>query len=202
MSPEYLKSVIQQPYRILGLTLHPLSLGHIVLMEFLGVDDQKLTAEMLINGCLVCSMRFREFIDFMSAPDRDKRLRKMGRQFRFEDVNEKALIFKEYLRDGLETPETEMPNSMMSEMTIGSPWIQIIRVRLMSKLGISSEAVWDYPYRLALWDCFSMAESEGRLSILTGDLLEERGDRHDTLSEMNAQLLAQHPELRAELEGK
>lgn len=202
MSPEYLKSIIQTPYRILGLNLLPLSIGHIALLEFMGVDDQKLTAEMIINGCLICSMRFREFLDFVSSPDRDKRLRKMGKTFRFETINDKAKLFLEYLHEGLETPEVEMPNSMADGLIVGSPWIQIVRVRLMAKLGISSESVWDYPYRLALWDCFSLAESEGRLSILTGELLQERDKKYDTLSAMNAQLLAQHPELRAELEGK
>ncbi len=173
--PEYLSACIPEPFTVLGMKLRPLSIGHILLMQWQGLSyvserPEPPTMDDLISGCLICSMGFREYKEFLERQDLREELTRLGRVFSFDELPEKYALFRAYLDQGTESPEVEIPDSIASGVLLGTPWLQSLRICLMSKLHVSNEETFDYPYRMALWDCFSVRESEGRLVINTGQM--------------------------------
>jgi hypothetical protein len=136
----------------------------------------------------MCSHTFRGYQEFLRRPDIDKVLRKLGKVLDLATVTEKFKLFDDYLSQGTECPEVEIPDSAASSMVRGTPWLQCLRVVLMTQFHVSSEDVWDYPYRQAVWDSCSFREGEGRLQIIGEDNSAERQDRVDMLLAANEEI--------------
>jgi len=195
--PEYLQSVIPTPYTILGRRLRPLSIGHILLMQFqelayVSEEEIKATMDDLIAGVLICSMRFREYQEFLQLEDLGHELKRAGQALDLTELPEKFRLFAEYLDQGTESPEIEIPETVQNNILLGTPWLQSLRICLMAKLHVGPEETFDYPYRQALWDCFSLREAEGKLTINSGqadtpDMLETI----ETLQKMNKAFIEQ-----------
>jgi len=194
--PEYLNAVVPKPHTALGMRLRPLSIGHILLMQWQGLSyvqekPGRATMDDLISACLICSMRFSEYQEFLRRDDLEDELKRRGRGFQIGDLGMKHRIFDEYLTEGTESPEVEIPDEVSSSLLSGSPWLQCLRVCLMAKLHVASAETFDYPYRLALWDCFGLRESEGKLHIVGSDESDEQADTISALRELNLYYIEQ-----------
>jgi hypothetical protein len=190
--PEYLSTCIPRPYTVLGMKLRPLSIGHILLMQWQGLsyvqkaEKKPATMDDLISGSLICSMRFREYQKFLQREDLADVLKEKGRVFDLGTLPEKQKLFTAYLNEGTDSPEVEIPDRVTRSVLLGTPWLQSLRLCLMTNLHVTSEDAFDYPYRLALWDCFSLRESEGRLVINSGQTdTAEMQEKIETLQALN-----------------
>jgi hypothetical protein len=149
--------------------------------------DSPPTLNDLISGVLICSMSFRGYQDFLQNEGLAAQLKQAGDHLQLHTVDEKQALFGRYLAEGLAAPEVEIPDHVSSGVALGTPWLQCVRLCLMSRLHVSSEATFDYPYRQALWECFSLRESEGKLVINAGQMdTSEMLERIETLEALNA----------------
>lgn len=179
MTAAYLHAAIPEPVQILGLPLRPFSLGHWLLLSrfdnsFLtgratGVDD-------IILAILVCSMSFEEGLKFLSAPDREEQItswsKKLKHKFRQEgqtlDFAEKAELFKAYFDAGMVIPNYSATES--GTASVGSPWPQVLKLTLMSELGMTETDVLNRPLRLSWWDYLGWRELNNKGIKLIADL--------------------------------
>lgn len=211
MTTQFLKAAVPEPFIVLGLRLRPLSIGHLVLMQWSGLsfmreDNSKPNLDDLIIGCLICSMRFRQYQEFLQSPDIASVLTRLGRRALFEPkrgwsrlafwrkakpalrVQERFELFDKYLADGMDIPQFELPNSAAQSMIIGSPWLQCLRIMLMTKFHMPAEETWDYPYRQAVWDVCTARESDGALSIIGENSSPEHDAAVAAMEELNDEI--------------
>jgi len=190
-SEPYLKAIIPTPFRVLDMELLPLSIGHLAWFEYLGLaymTDKPVGLTDLENACIVCSHTFTGYRQLLQSKTIARELRRMGKVLDLGTVPDKMKLFNEYLDQGTEWPEFEVRDHGASTMVIGAPWLQCLRTMLMTKFHVPSAEVWDYPYRLALWDCLSYRESEGRLQIITEDASAEHMDRVAAMQAANEEI--------------
>lgn len=89
------------------------------------------------------------------------------RKFRKEP--ELAKVKLEYLQRYIDE-QTEAPGIRHRGETvpIKTPFLQVIRTLLISKLNYDPEKVWDTPYRTAMWDVRGLQEINGEAALIDG----------------------------------
>jgi hypothetical protein len=189
MSGSYFKSKVPEPFRVLGLTLGPMSLGHYGLLKrfdcaFVAEEEASASGADLLIGVLICSMRPEEFLEFANSPGFARAVRGwsrkvsprpwmarvpgLGRWWRKRhgfDLFEKVSLFKAYIEQASEVPKfwDESDDSRVS----GSHWAQSVEIILRSELGWSREEVNGEPLSKALADYFKFAETKGMVRLMT-----------------------------------
>jgi hypothetical protein len=164
----YARAAIPEPYRILGLRLRPLSLGHYLLLKrfncaFLAADASQATREDLLLAVLICSMRHQEFLDFIEQKNFSAEVAAWGQEIGVFDFPEKAKLFCAYLAENLHEPEY-IPTKPGAE---GGDWAQNLKMTLMTRLQHNEESALNLPLSEALADYFKLAENEGLVRIIT-----------------------------------
>src|SRR5437588_535962 len=89
MEAAYFKAAVPEPYRIFGLRLLPLSLGRYRLLRRFGVafvaeGEATATMQDLVLGILICSMRCRDFLEFIEGEDCQEQLAEWGKRIQKE----------------------------------------------------------------------------------------------------------------------
>lgn len=160
-------------FRILGLDLLPLTLGHVRVMEALGCMEVQDPGE-LAMACWVCSMPAGRFFRFHGSLSGKARLWLWAKLHRDWDFKTKREDFGDYIRCNTELPEVIRKDSDGVPTRI--PSVQAIRVRLMSDLGVSPAEIDPYPFLQALWDLASLEVLKGQATMLdeTASDIEER----------------------------
>ena len=190
MNAAYHLAAIPEPYRILGLTLRPFSIGHHLLMQrfecaFVAEKETKAGANDLILGVLICSMQYQEFLDLIEsrqlAPALARWRKKimpfsflgvmpfLGRWWRRHyafNVVEKMQLFSSYLKAGMKVPlywEEEGCESSAAH------WTQCVLNVLCGQLGYDYNHAVNMPMTQAFEDYFRYAESHKIIRLMTED---------------------------------
>ncbi len=191
MSAAYFKAAIPEPYRILGLSLKPLSLGRYRLLNRFGVAfvseqaRQASISDLIFASCL-CSMRCDAFLEWVESPSFGKDLRRWGRKVcpwpwinklpwigkywrkhHTFDVREKFVLFKRYIAEGSKVPKYWDLSGGGEATASASHWSQNIEVTLRSELGWTSEEINEAPLTKAISDFFKFAENNGSIQLTT-----------------------------------
>ena len=196
-TPSYFEAAIPEPFRILGLTLKPLSLGRYRLLKrfdcaFVADEEKSATIPDLIIGVLICSMRCDEFLKWAQSPDFGKDIRKwskrvvqigpigwigrwlippLGRWWRKRHsfcAVEKMQLFQRYIREGQVIPKFWI-NDDGGESS-GSHWAHSVETVLRAQ-GWSGEEIDEEPLNRALADYFKFAESKGMIRLMSDEEL-------------------------------
>lgn len=171
---DYAAAAVPEPYQILGLKLRSFCIGHYILLRRFDcafVQDAKGEASHtdLILGVLICSMRPKEFLEFLESPDFESTVAKWGHDVGMWDLKEKALLFQKYLKEGWKEP----PN-INKQPGSGAPgdWAQNVKITLTARLGYTADYVEEMPMSQALADYYRLAESDGVIKILNDSDME------------------------------
>lgn len=164
----YARAAIPDPYRILGLRLRPLSLGHLLLLQrfncaFLADLPTTVTKADLLLGVLICSMRPDAFLDFLESRGFVRAVAEWGKKIKKFDFAAKAELFRQYLSTALQEPEyiALQPGSDEGD------WVQSLKLTLTTRLGYTDAEAWELPISKALAEYYKLAEAEGLLRVLT-----------------------------------
>jgi hypothetical protein len=168
------RTLTWERFRILGLDLLPLTLGHVRVMEALDCMEVRDPGE-LGAACWVCSMPAGRFYSFTRSWMGKARLWFWGVTRGKWDFPDKQGDFLDYMRCNSELPEVIRKSDAVGEPT-RIPSVQAIRVRLMSDLGVSPVDIDGYPFLQAIWDITSLDVLHGRAKMLdeTARDIEER----------------------------
>jgi len=199
----YFQAAIPEPFRILGLALRPLSLGHYRLLKrfdcaFVADGEAKAGPGDLILGLLICSMPPGEFLSWLSSPHFYKEVRAWGRgltpfawlsalpwigkwyrrRWGF-NVFEKVALFRRYLEEHSAVPahwvERDGGNS-------GAHWSQAMEVALRGELNWSAEEINEQPLSKAIADYFKWAENQGAIRLMSKEEIQQ-GEENARLME-------------------
>jgi hypothetical protein len=183
----YFKAVLPEPYRILGLTLRPLSLGRYLLLKrfncsFVAEGPALPRPGDLLIGIFICSFRCGEFLAllesgkfvqemerwgekvFKTGPWRKYLPKKLQRPEPFNYV-EKVELFKRYLNEGTATPEYFQKDD--GGQVSGAHWSQSVEVVLRSELGWTTEEIQEAPLSKAISDYYKWLENKGVIDLVT-----------------------------------
>ena len=163
---------------MLGVRLRPLSLGHLILLhryESAFVNGGVPSPTDLVLSVLICSRTFEDGLDLVESGQFKRETKKLDKALLLcGDVKARYGWFCDYLEEGLDGPKLWMKES--GGPSLGAPPEQIVKVALMSKLGLSETEVMNRPFSLSLWDMATLAEMSGTLKIFSqhdADLQEQ-----------------------------
>lgn len=192
MDAAYFKAVVPEPYRIFGLRLLPLSLGRYRLLKrfecgFVAETEAIIGMEDLCLGILICSMRVREFLEFIETNDFQAELARWGQRIRKEidsdpyfSLLEKFGLFRAYITDGTKIPD------YWEEKDPGAAgcghWAQNLEVTLRSELGYTLEEIEEGPLAKALADYYKHAANQGFIRLISEEEAAQ-GDHNARLFE-------------------
>lgn len=177
---EYARAASPEPFRILGITLKPLSLHHCQLMQLFGVaftsqEETPGTLEDLIFAILICSKHWneREFEEYVFSEDCAKDVTKWSEQIGKEcaeagelfDVNSRIKLFSDYIKRHSEEPaywRTESADAKQS----GAHWAQCVLLTLTSHCGYTRSEALHCSLSQALSDYFRHAEAQGLIQLM------------------------------------
>lgn len=183
----YFKAVHPEPYRILGLTLKPLSLGRYQLLKrfncvFVAEEPAMPRPGDLLLGVFICSFRCDEFLALLDAGKFVSEMERWGEKIfktgpwrkylpkrfqRPEPFNylDKVVLFKRYLSDGAAAPdyfEIESGGNVS-----GAHWSQSVEVVLRGELGWTLEEVQEAPLSKAISDYYKFLENKGMIALVS-----------------------------------
>lgn len=194
----YFSATVPDPYRILGLTLRPLSLGRYRLLRrfnvgFVSDGETSAKPEDLLLGVLICSMRVDEFLEWANSPTFASDVRRWSRsvsplpilgkipfigrwwreRFAF-DLFEKFTLFKKYIDEHSRIPmywnESE---SILDAESSGSHWSHNLEVSLRKEQNWTAEEINETPLSKAIADYFKLCESQGSIRLMDDDEIAE-----------------------------
>ena len=165
------RTVVSEDFRILGVRLLPLTLGHVAVLNHLGCINPTNPGELGL-AVFVCSMRHDKVMMKLRSSLFPMRMWFWQRRLGVWDFREKLAMFQEYLAHHMEMPE------VISKGEVGEcfiPAAQCYRVILLSRLGYSPKDVDFAPYLQAKWDFITLQELEGKADVMdfTGSDLDE-----------------------------
>lgn len=195
MSPAelYRRLTIPTRFRVLGYDLVPLSVGHVRLIDRLGLMEVKTGAEALLLAKL-CSMSARDAERWLNSRTLPIRLvlmaRRRGRLLRSLAEIEKAVrVLGEYLDESMRVPRYEAVRKGDDDAPpLGAPFAQHLRATLLSKLNYTPDAVDAAPYIVAMWDYVSYMELEGAVRIIREEDTETEEELIRKANELQRQL--------------
>lgn len=200
LNETFLDAHLPEPFRILGLTLKPFSLGHITILkriespyitgeasEFLPAD---LTAAVLIcahdweGGKALLNQRNLAFEVFkwMRRLNRPHSLwkRLFGPREKI-DWPEKAKLFQRYLEQGLDTPEYSYDAER--SRGVNAPVEHQVRVALMAGMHLSEDEVMNRPWRLSMSDFLLLRALDGQIDFVDSSELRAAQEKANAIAE-------------------
>jgi len=184
----YLRLALPEPTIILGQELQPLSVGHLLFLDRLGITPAT-RPDQIVLAILVCTRETADITPTLQDPWLEWKIRFW--LFRYSpfkriDWDEKMLALVDYIDQGTEAPSTislgEGGNSLAES---GTPFLQHVKSTLQSHLNYSPAEALDCPYVQAMWDYYAWHESEGNILVCDREHrkeMRERADRdHDAL---------------------
>lgn len=195
MLDDYLKAALPDRWIILGQQLEPFSLGHVMILARLGnsfVTGEPPQAADLIQAVFICCHRYEEALTELQRADLPELLRKWGEAIGDFDVPTKIEEFKGYIAAGSTWPElNDPPEDKKQGREPGSPFLQRVKLTLLSKLNHSLSEALNKPYGEAIHDYFAFAEMQGSAEITTAkektDIEETLAEHQEILKQMEAQ---------------
>lgn len=189
----YLRAEIPRQFTVLGQTLLPFSLWHMeLLMRFdngFVTPDVDITLGDLIFGVFFCCQNYEQGQAALQDPQLQEKLAQWGESLGEElvkvkkgravfDVEDKALLFAEYLKEGSGRPEL-VPFDGEECRVPGAPLIQLLKIFLIKEMRLSISQAMNYSFALACHDYFAWHEQRGGAKIANteeGEMLQEHED--------------------------
>lgn len=169
----YFTAAIPEPFRILGLKLKPFSLGHYILLKrfnnpFVADEPAGATRDALIFACLICSMAYQEFLEFIEAPDYIKQVQKWGKKVGIFDLPSKVELFQRYITEGSKEPQYFVTDKSDNKPT-SAHWSQSLFIALTTQCGYSRQEALNSPLSQCFADWMSFAEAQGLVEMVTDE---------------------------------
>lgn len=167
LSADYCKAARPEPPRCIGIQLRPYSFGHHVSLR--AYDSTFLTGRIpvfsdLILGVFICSQTWAGWQEWKSSWKFPVFLKLWGWMAGKFDVPKEAERFAQYIKEGETCPELIIPDKARA---LTAAWEARLKLFLIRQLGISSEAVMDYPLALAWQEYCAYGEQEDHLTLLS-----------------------------------
>ena len=176
---QYVKSAIPDRYTIFGVTLRPLSLGHILLMKRHGcafAEDKEKTGVTIMDlliGVAICCRKYQEFIDWYNDDAARnswltkwyKSIRKDSHQKGWSLMN-KFSLFNMYRKEGIEIPLFFDEDEKDAGKESGAHWTQNIITTLVTEGRFSDEEIYDIPVSKAFAEYFKILENKGIITFM------------------------------------
>lgn len=175
MSEQLVSDIYPEPTTVLGKRLVTLSLGHVFLLQRFGCYPVQ-SYSGLITAVLICSRPCREVLPTLADRFLPFKLWLWGRRVGGFNPYEKILLFNQYLEVHSRRPEL-MPFDSFEETGMpGAPFLQHLRVCLLSRCGWTREMIDEEPLSQAFWDYYTYWEIEDRVRIATAQSVEAQID--------------------------
>lgn len=156
-------------WRVAGRTLQPLTLGHVVALDRLGVLTPK-TREEFALALLIVMKPWREWLSTLNSSTFTTR-------FEWAKLLAKPVAMQElqgFLASNLALPKIAMKSQKAADGSLsGTPYLQHVRSILICRCNYDPKTVWDALYLQAMWDYFSYFEIEGVVLIVAPDAVDE-----------------------------
>jgi hypothetical protein len=197
---KFYEAAIPEPWTILGLRLHPFSIGHYFILSRLGSAffDTKVKIDIgqITMAVAVCSQTYAENLKMLDDETLFSGILKWNERLTGTDrwlvrwglkkenkINwdEKLEMLLAYLGEIHNEPtysETEGGNTPISLSTA-----QIVALTLMKHLHIPEEKLMDRPWSRCMWDFIALKAMEGQVTIYDHDALIEGQKRANELAE-------------------
>ena len=189
MSEEFVSDIYPAPTTILGKRLEPLSLGHVFLLQRFGCYPVR-NYQALITGVIVCSRACREVLPALADRWLPLKLWVWGRRVGRFDPYAKMVAFNEYLEAHSRRPEF-MPFDSFEETGLpGAPFLQHLRVCLLSRCGWTRAMVEEESLSQAFWDYYTYWEIADKVRIASGQSMEEELELRKEANERHEERLA------------
>lgn len=184
---QFVRSVIPEPYVIMGCRLQPLSLGHLILMKrfecAFGVDDVNRdghTMDLLV-GVAICCRKYHEFLDwYENTEERDQwivdwltAITKEAETNKNWKLMNKFSLFNMYRKEGINVPKFFNENSDDDSRESGAHWIQNLITMLMSETQYTEDELLDMPVAKALSMYYKVLENNGQITFMADWQIED-----------------------------
>lgn len=182
----YVRAILPDPYRILGVKLRPYSLGSYFLMQrfdvaFVSEDSNKEGGVPdLLLAIAICSRTFEEFLEFINdeeefykwSRDWGKQVEKMMKKDKDFNMLYKFMDFEKYMKDGITIPKYFEGEQAEEGSVSGAHWTHSVLSVLTANLGYTHSEALNMSLSKALADYFKWCESQGMVHLMTDDELE------------------------------
>jgi len=165
---DFYQAAVPDEWQILGEKLRPFSLGHFILLKrhqsaFINGDIP--TVLDLLVSIMICARTWEEGRAFVESEAFRPETRRLEKSLKKCDNTTKRMIyFREYIEEGMTGPKVwEKEDNPQHQF--GSPFAQVIKVALMSKMGLSEPETLDRPLSLCLWDMATLSELQGLVKV-------------------------------------
>ena len=176
MMDEFLAALAPEPFRVFGRELRPLSFGHVVLLNRLGIDPVT-TTEDLFAAVQICRRSYAEglaYVRELMTAIGQARLESEVEQCQNLNMPAAFQAWGDYIQENSQCPTYCQGDGPKSER--GAPMLAQIREVLMGQCNYSPAYVLDAPYGQCLWDYGCALESSMGWGIV--------GDRHKELASL------------------
>lgn len=193
---DYFSAAWPEPWQILGIALHPFSLGHYIKLKqfgnvFVSEKSEVPTIGDLLLGVCVCSMKSHpdpaedEFWQWWNRPAESTVLSRFfrkqplrpaerdliawGRSARQFDFDEKAKQFAAYITQHSETPRYWIFEEKQDGGKSGAHWVHAVIHGLVAECGYSQLEAYNVPVAKALQDYIKACEAQGGVRLMTDE---------------------------------
>lgn len=187
-----------EPTRILGVDLRPYSLGHIILLSRLGssfVLGGEPTLDDLAVTVFFCSLSYEEGRSVLCTGKVDVQTRWGIRRLSLDDAmarwhrrigefdfSEKVKEVEAYMKAGSRHPMVSSKHGYNPDtLACDCPFVQEVKVVLMSRMHFKEAEILDRPWSKCLWDYYTLLMIDGDLRIVDGTAIESAQSVADEL---------------------
>lgn len=181
----FFEAAIPEPQTLLGLRLRPFSAGHLILLHRIEspylYESDKAYLDDLAFAVRICSLDWQSGCAWLDDPSRPKELSLWGRALAKTqpDWPAKHVAFQEYLADGMKVPDFAFDED--KARTIEAPFVQVVKITLMSRIGLSELEYLNRPYALSLWDFMTVKAIRGELALVNNKDLDDIMSKADDI---------------------
>lgn len=175
-------SLHPQRWRVFGRRLQPVSAGHLLALDQLGLIDGSMTVPALIAAVVFCSRPYRLGSDFrLTLRDRLFATAISAlRVIRPAVIESRAVMFRDYIADGMSVPETY--RGAGPDRPSGAPWLAHYITSLLG-IGVDLERALSMPMAFGTWLIVTAGEKRGTTQVQTEHerRVSEAADRGEIL---------------------
>ena len=166
----YTESALGNSYRICGIDCQPLTIGHVLLLDELGLDPIK-SLPQLSMGLFIASRSFEEAARQMQSRWFTLRFTIFSMRVSLFATEEKLNLWYQYVMANSDLPKT-LPTERgraageAAPDSSDTPWVQHLRMYLITHLNYKPETIYSVSYQQAMWDMTSHLEYQGAVEVM------------------------------------
>lgn len=187
-SEAWARSIYPPAPIINGVQLLPLSIGHLIHLETMGVmerfSDLRTIGGAVVEAIAVCSQSFEDVIYKVNSGTWEADVEEVGKHIFDGDAEEAIRAFQEYMDDSQDLPsyfQSRKTNGAQS----GSHWAMSIKLSLQSELRLTESEILNRPLTQCIAEHYAIAERNGVLQLLS----QEQADMSKRAKEDEAMIL-------------